>query len=144
MKSKPNNKCPHHKTGPITWRVISTFAPPGPIDTEVGFPPTIAETSISAGGLRTPRVIEFQGSAVEEVYTAIPHCINTQEEWTPASPCGSPSHQSSLLIHGQEMQGLVWPPHIPGSSQQQSAKPSSVPGLLHHLFPRFYLQWCQE
>lgn len=144
MKSTPNRKCPHHKMSPTTWRVISTFAPAGPTDVQVDFPLTITETSVSVNGSRTPRVTEFQGSAVEEVYAAVPCCISTQDEWTLASPCGTPSHQSSLLIHGQEKQGLVWPPHIPGSSQKQSAKPFSVPGLLRHLFPRSCLQWCQE
>ena len=144
MTSESNSKCPHHKMGPIAWRVISNFAPPGLTDVQVGFPLTITETSLSVGGSRTPRVIEFQGSAVAEVYTAISRCVNTQEEWTPASACGTPSHQTSLLIHRQEKQGLVWPPHIPRSSRQQSVKPSGVPGLLRHLFPRSFLQWCQE
>lgn len=77
MKSKSNSKCPHQKMGPITWKGTSTSAPPGPADVEVDFSVTIAETSISVGGSRIPRVTEFQGSAVEEVYTAVPHCANT-------------------------------------------------------------------
>lgn len=59
---------PSSNMGQITWRVISAFPSPGPTDVEVDFPLTIAETSVSASGSRTPRGIEFQGSA-EKVYT---------------------------------------------------------------------------
>lgn len=72
------------------------------------------------------------------MYTTIPCCINTQGMHTGITLWDTFSPELLTSPQGGESRGLS------GSSQQQSAKPSSIPGLLCHLFPRSFLQWCQE
>lgn len=125
MKSKPHSKCPPHKMGPITWWVISTFAPPGSTDVKVHFPLTITETSVSVGGSRRPKVIEFEGSAVEEVYTTIRCCVNTREMGTSITLWDTSSTELLLSQAGEAGACLASPhPWMQSAAASQALQPA--------------------
>lgn len=113
--------------GPITWRLISTFPPLGPIDIEGDFPLTIAETSISASGSRAPRRIEFQGSA-EKVYTTITH-RSARNKHVLMDPVKPEDKQRVLKCPGTQ-----WPP---GASIRDCRGPWDGAGAARRDFSRW-------